>query len=33
VSDIKELLETEAAPIVVERLGRSIANISPVRCE
>jgi len=27
MSDVKELLETQAAPIVVERLGRSIANI------
>jgi hypothetical protein len=28
MSDVKELLETQAAPIVVERLGRSIANIA-----
>ncbi len=28
MSDIKELLETQAAPIVVERLGRSIANVA-----
>ncbi|HEY1101320.1 MAG TPA: hypothetical protein VGF99_20450 [Myxococcota bacterium] len=27
MSDVKELFETQAAPIVVERLGRSIANI------
>jgi hypothetical protein len=28
MSDIKTLLETQAAPIVVERLGRSISNIA-----
>lgn len=28
MTDIRELLETQAAPIVVERLGRSIANIA-----
>jgi hypothetical protein len=28
MSDVKDLLETQAAPIVVERLGRSMANIA-----
>ncbi len=28
MSDVKELLETQAAPIAVERLGRSMANIA-----